>query len=60
MKSSETIESNCPECGNRTLILREKDVYCNHCQKAVLHEIPRTPEGKREVTKALANYLRKS
>lgn len=58
MANDDFIESNCPECNTRNLILRENDIYCNHCEKAVLTEIPKTPEGKQEVIKALEKYIR--
>jgi hypothetical protein len=60
MKDNTHIKGNCPECGRQGLILREDDIYCTHCQNAVLHEIPKTPEGEREVIKAIENYLTKS
>lgn len=58
MENNDCIESNCPECNTRNLILREKDVYCNYCDKIVLTEIPKTPEGKQEVIKALEKVIR--
>ena len=60
MKQIEAIKSNCPECGKRALVLREKDIYCNNCQRAVLHEIPKTSEGDREAIKAIENYVKES
>lgn len=58
MKNNEIVESNCPECENKALILRENDIYCNQCRKVILHEIPQTPTGEREVIKTLENYIK--
>jgi len=58
MENDNYIESKCPECNTRSLILRENDIYCNHCEKVILNEIPKTPEGKQEALRALENYIR--
>lgn len=61
MENDNYIESKCPECNKcntRSLILREKDIYCNHCEKVILTEIPKTPEGKQEALRALEKYIR--